>query len=72
MGQVEDAVKTLGGAVKTAKGRAALGVLEQELQAGPGVRSKGASDSSRGGFAGARSTVRQMVANRDTKDGDTA
>lgn len=68
---VEDAIKTLEGAVRTAKGRSALLVLRNELQAGNGQK---AAPASRGGFAGAKGIVRDMIANRaaGAKGGGTA
>lgn len=69
---VEQAIETLQGAVKTAKGRSALSVLETELQAGGGTREK-ASTGDRGGFPGAKDTVRRMMAARSSaKGGGTA
>jgi hypothetical protein len=58
---VEEAIQTLEGAVKTAKGRAALSVLQTELQAGNGQK---AAPPNRGGFGAAKSTVRDMIAAR--------
>jgi hypothetical protein len=56
-------IEQLEGQVRTAKGRAALEVLKTELQAGNDAGKKAAT-ASRGGFADAKGTVRQMVANR--------
>jgi hypothetical protein len=71
---VDEAVTTLAGAVKTAKGRAALDVLKTELQAGGSAASKKAAPPSRGGFGGAKGIVRQMQANRagSARGGGTA
>ena len=66
MSGVEDAVKTLRGAVRTAKGRAALDVVEGELQAGGDTREKAKAPAPR---MPSKERVAEFLGNRGKRQG---